>query len=415
MSYDFAVYAARTPDEEVLRRLVTDDPSLSVVSALPGRLSVDRAGSRGTTFAFEVRGPFDVSPDEVPVAATAAALGISALYPVVVPAASSGNVRVASAFCRRLADATEGVVLDPQLATPAAVTWPPATRRVGAPPPDGPVDVVRVEWLLRAASAPEDLAERYLRLCAQLLPEALPVGFGPTSTTGPAGPFPSRLDSDGEDAFAKAWRTGLGEVTWSQSLPCLGGSVDAGGPVRRLSMTVLRGPLHDPRWRAALLALLPALAEQAGAFYASAQVLRGFDWDVRGLTEGPQAETEVPLAPDGGWLGLPPEPVWATWFAYPYADLVADALGADGTTEAGGGLLHLMAEEPVDRDQIAAFRAPLGWLARTTERLRLYPATWLPRELSATRGPRWAPELRPARVRPPGLDLETPDEADRPA
>jgi hypothetical protein len=409
VSYDFAVYAARTPDEEVLRRLVTDDPSLSVVDALPGRLGVDRSGSRGTSFAFEVRGPFEVAPAEIPVAATATALGISTLYPVVVPAASSGNVRVAAAFCRRLADATDGVVLDPQLATSAAVAWPPASRRASDPPPEGVVDVVRLDWLLRAAAAPEDLAERYLRLCAQLLPEALPVGFGPTASTGPAGPFPSRLDRDGEDAFTKAWRTGLGEVTWSQALPCLGGSVDAGGPVRRLSMTVLRGPLHDPRWRAALLALLPALAEESGAFYASAQVLRGFGWDAQGLSEGAHSEVEVPLAPDGGWLGLPPEPVWATWFGYPYAELVADTLSSDGATvEAGGGLLHLVSEEPVDREQIAAFRAPIGWLARTTELLRLYPATWLPRELSATRGPRWAPRLRPARVHPPGLDLTEP-------
>jgi hypothetical protein len=415
VSYDFAVWTASWPDAEALAALVTADPVLSLAEADEadeGRLAVLRRTARGDVPAFDVSGPVAVEPGDVPVDVTARALGLRARVDVVVPAASSGGVRAAAQVCRRLADATGGVVVD---RTRGQLTWPPEARRGYEPPDAETVDVVQVDWLLRASDVPADLPARWLDLALRLLPEARPVGFGPTGPTGHPGPFTGRLDRDGEEAFRRAWDAGTPRLGWSGTLPVLEGSVTAGGPVRTLTLTVLRDALHDPRWRDALLALLVAVAEAAGAFYGQAQVLRGWRWDARGAAPGDDGERADVLAPGGEWLGLPPEPVWCVWFGRPYDRLVQDALPAGETRPTGTGLLHVTPADPVDRREIAAASPPLTWWDRLALRLGLTRRTWLPAELSAVRGTGWSASersgpLRAARVRPPGLALQDPDE-----
>ena len=411
MSYDFAVWTAAWPGAADLAALVTADPALSLADAdvHEGHLAVHRRTARGDVPAFEVSGPVAVEPADVPVEVTALAVGLRARVDVGVPAASSGGVRAAGDLCRRLATATGGVVVD---RTSGQVTWPPEPRRGYEPPDTETVDVVQVDWLLRAADVPADLPARWLDLALRLLPEARPEGFGPTGPTGHPGPFTGRLDRDGEDGFRRAWDAGPALLGWAARLPVLEGSVTSGRPVRTLTLTVLRDALYDPRWRDALLALLVAVAETAGAFYAQAQVLRGWRRDARGAAPGDDGERADVLAPGGEWLGLPPEPVWCAWFGRPYDRLVAAALPAGETRPTGTGLLHLTAADPVDRAELAAGSPPLTRWQRLALRLGLTRRTWLPGELSAVRAAGWAaPErsgsLRPARVRPPGLALDS--------
>jgi len=59
---------------------------------------------------------------------------------------------------------------------------------------------------------------------------------------------------------------------------------------------------------------------------ATAEVVRDLDWSGRGLAYNERTERSTYLAARGCWAGLPPYPIWLTWFGAEYLPLVASYL-----------------------------------------------------------------------------------------
>jgi hypothetical protein len=128
------------------------------------------------------------------------------------------------------------------------------------------------------------MAGRYLDVARRALPEALPRRFGEWE------PLQGRFADGGEPGFTTAWRDATSILFFTASAPCTGGGLYAGPadrhprPVWKMHLDLHIGPLaDDARWRSALRRLFVLLAEEAGAFFASAEVRRGYLWNGRSL------------------------------------------------------------------------------------------------------------------------------------
>jgi hypothetical protein len=94
------------------------------------------------------------------------------------------------------------------------------------------------------------------------------------------------------------------------------------GPVWSVDLSVHREALVDMERRSALRRLFVEAARDLGAFFACAEVERGWQWNGRSLSADDETESwPAPTAADG-WLGLPVYPQWWTWYGSPYRELV---------------------------------------------------------------------------------------------
>lgn len=100
-------------------------------------------------------------------------------------------------------------------------------------------------------------------------------------------------------------------------------------------------------------------AVASGAFFASAEIQRGMDWSGQGLGYGPETERTIYLAPGGRWCGLPPHPVWWSWYFPVYQSLVQPYLTKGSVRVDDTGLFHEWQTQPANRDE-----SPLGSLTR---------------------------------------------------
>ncbi|WIX92773.1 hypothetical protein [Amycolatopsis sp. DG1A-15b] len=119
-----------------------------------------------------------------------------------------------------------------------------------------------------------------------------------------------------------------------------------------MSLTLLADPLGEARWRAAVRDLFTALADTLGTFYASAEVTRDNIWSGRSAWSDGQTERVVrTLRSLDGWMGLPPTPMWWSWFGSPYAS-VAELLPGNRRRSTLKGVFFESAPEPRPRDQL---------------------------------------------------------------
>ncbi len=220
------------------------------------------------------------------------------------------------------------------------------------------VDVLRLRWYVDSRREPSDVPERWLALCREHLPQALPRRFGATE------PLRGRLDRDGDGAFARAYADAETLLFMAGEPPCLGGSL--GTPRRTVRIGPMTSHQLDVRLDAAVAdhavrALFEAAAEAFGTVFASASVERDLLWTGRVLVvDRADPDAQPFLAPLGEWLGLPPRPPLWAWFGPGYRRLVprgGERGGRDGEWVHRDLVARLDEREPSRR---AARRLPRG-------------------------------------------------------
>ncbi len=346
VSYDLDVYLPRTPDARQLSGLILSIRGLASDSSA-GSCSIPVVRGAKRLYCFTVDGPFRVEAEDVPHDVMAAVLGVSHVYYVMVEGSAEAGRPFARRFARRLAQEFGGAVLDRQ----ADEVWTRgATRQVAEPSRVERADVVELNWYVSSVSLVADVGAEYVRLCRQLLPEALPRRYGEFE------PLQHKLADTGDVGFASAWRAAGAMLFFSASPPCLGGALYAGArestphAVWKMSLEVHRRPLAEILWRDAFRRLFIALAENLHAFFASAEVTRGHIWNGRSMWSDGNSEWAVSPLRHDGWKGLPPYPVWWSWYGQPYLDLVHQQLAS--AYLAGTGLYHQWSDEPIDREAL---------------------------------------------------------------
>jgi hypothetical protein len=118
-----------------------------------------------------------------------------------------------------------------------------------------------------------------------------------------------------------------------------------------MSLDVHREPFAVADWRDALRRLFVALADKLGCFFASAEIERGHLWNGRDMASDQHTERPVVPSRREGWMGLPPYPVWWSYYGAEYRELVSERLDGCVRTSAGN-LFHSLSNEPTDRDQL---------------------------------------------------------------
>lgn len=348
MSYDLHVYAQRALAAGELEELVAAAGLRSEESG--GSLTVTRGLRRRYSFTLGLAAP--VEAEDVPDEVTATLLGAACLYELLVEGSAASEIPHAVRFARRLAEASDGVVLDPQLDQ----TWSRGRLRAVEPVERGTIDVVSLAWYTARDDTDGRAARAWLELARRHLPEALPRRFGTFE------PLAMKLDRDGPEAFVASAAAENGSVSLKASSPCIEGDVAGSastGAVRSHSLLVHREPLADPRWRDALQRFFVGFAARTDACFAGAEVVRGLEWSGRGVAYGGRTERTTYPAPRGRWAGLPPYPTWWAWYGPEYAPLVADHLPAGEAERVGDGLFHRRAAEPLDRDRLRHAGPPL--------------------------------------------------------
>ena len=408
MSYDVQVYAQRALDVDELSRLLAE-AGLAAEDTGSGTESSTVVRGVRARYCFTLGRPVPVEAEDVPEEVTAALLGPSYLYELLVEGSSTTEIAHAVRFARRLARAAAGVVLDLQTGQVRVG----GKLRAAPPVQRGVIDVVELEWYVPPGGAGGPAAGAWLELARRYLPEALPRRFGSYE------PLPMKLDVDGPGMFVQAAAAETMLLFYKAAAPCIGGSMAGGARGRGVhshGLSVHREALADPRWRAALRRLFVEFAAATDAVFACAEVRRGVEWSGRTTWFGPTTERSTYLAAGGRWAGLLPYPAWWSWFGPDYAPLVLDHLPAEQVVHVDGGIFHPRGEEPLDRDQLTAAlgsrstgqgrRKALGDL--WSRRVGRAPApTWLPADLLPVEDdsdPReYIPPLVPAPTIPAGL------------
>jgi hypothetical protein len=364
-------------------------------------LTVVRGARRSYSFTLGL--PVDIEPEDVPEEVTAAALDASNFYELLVEGTIAAEIPHAIRFARRLAEAAGGVVLDQQ----TGQIWRRGKLRQAPRVETGVVSTVELHWYVHAAVDSGSVAEAWLALARRHLPEALPRRYGTYE------PLHHRFEDGGDEGFIDFVRTADASVFSTANRPATHVSLAAGptygGTVQSHSLTLLAATLDDERWRTALRRLFLDFAERVEFVLATAEVVRGVRWSGRSLGYDANTERRISVAQRGHWVGLPPYPVWWSWFGPEYAPLVRDHLPADAVEARGRALFHWRADPPADRDQLlAALTAGRGERRRSLFRRRPRPVPpWFPAELLPVEDRSdptlLNPPLIPALIRPSSL------------
>ncbi len=116
---------------------------------------------------------------------------------------------------------------------------------------------------------------------------------------------------------------------------------------------------QDPHRREAVVDLFRAVAGDIGAFFAAAQVEPGWivthDYRLGASAETLRDSGEHVLA-RGRWQGLPPVPMWLSWFGAPYAGLVSPHLPGEASAD---GLFVRLGAEPRPAPALGAWPLPV--------------------------------------------------------
>jgi len=294
VSYDLQVYAPRGMSAAELRALVFD-AGLGVDADEPGEsLTVVRGAQRGYSFTLGL--PVPVQVEDVPEHVTAVLLDAAYIYELLVEGSSSTETPHAVKFGRRLAEVTQGALLDQQ----TDQVWTRGKLRTPPHAEAGAVSVVEVHWYVRSDFDAANAATTWTRLARRHLPEALPRRYGTYE------PLSHKLDNGGDEAFIEFVHDADGMVFFKGSQPVESGHIDAGvqrGNAGAHTLTLLSTSLDDSRWRAALRGLFLDVAEAVDAIAATAELVRGVRWSGRGLGYDGSTERTAYLAWKSTWQG----------------------------------------------------------------------------------------------------------------
>jgi hypothetical protein len=332
MSYDLEIGTHSKPTAAHVEEWAARE-GLTVRSE-SGEALVVEGSPRGDGFVLTVDGPHRAQVDDFHDELAAACLAPRWMLGVSVPySAPKQHFALARALARHLAEVNDGAAFDPQ---DEKLLWPRGRpRRVAPRRAEEPTTRVRLEWFLapdRWAAAPAIL----LSLLARHCPEALPTRYGQFE------PLQHRFDGDAPDDFVRFLLDNeAGDAFWFASRPSFGGSSFAphadkyapadDDPLRIAHLEVsFDGNVlaADERWTAALVDLFIAGAKELGAFFAAGQVETG--WMV---STNNRLWAVASAMPEGEhflrgrlWQGLPPIPIWLSWYGGPYRELVAQSL-----------------------------------------------------------------------------------------
>jgi hypothetical protein len=364
MSYDLEIATREQPSLEQIEAWAAGRRVKAVSHS--GQVVVSKSSwLRGEQFLFSLEEPEPAEPEDFHPQLTEVSEELRWTTPVNVPySAPRPAMDLGLALAEHLAEINGGAVFDPQL---DAVVWPDvATGPLPAPGPEGTLSVIKLHWFVAPARwgrAPETL----VRVLADRLPEALPVRYGPVE------PMKHRFDPEDPRGFVDCLVDEEdGNGYWSSKRPSLGGSWTA--PIadrfvppdeERLRIGTLelvldgRAVDEDPDLRETVVDLFAEVASELGAFFAAAQVEP--EWVV---TTGYRLVSTPDTMMNQGehfrrgmrWQGLPPVPMWLSWFGGPYRDLVAPHL-EDGDRRDDGILLRL-GVEPRPVGELSAWPVP---------------------------------------------------------
>ena len=262
------------------------------------------------------------------------------------------------------------------------------------------VDRLTVAWYVGESVRKPDLLDSYWAVAAEHFPEALISRYGEWE------PFAGRVSRSGYEGVDQARRGATQTKLFftCTALPATEGHVITTQGVTRnarhstmLSLELLAEPFKHETWRDRLRTLITRVAEAAHASYAKAEVTGG------AVMSGSRMASTVAAATvqggqewsmDDGFLGLPQEPVWWSWFGPEYLPLVR-------------GLL----DRPANQWQVMATESgAVLSLSREPETLRTLrsrvlgipvPSRWVPGSLRVTgRDGEFFGKLRPARTLP---------------
>lgn len=403
VSYDLHVYAEDALTSDELQSLLESD------------LRVDQEGSSATSlivvrgakslYCFTLCLPVTVQAEDVPDEVLSVLMTATVLYEISVEGSAASAVPHAVKFARALAAQTTGAAFDPQ----TDEIWTHGKLRTSPRLERGLIDIVQFTWYARNTAEPSAAAESWLRLARRHLPEALPRRYGSYE------PLSMAYDPTSPNEFAAFAADSRGSVFFKGTSPVFEGSLgdSSRSTIAGHLLTVQREALVDQRWRTAVRELFLRFAHDTEAVLATAEVVRDVGWSGRGLTYGRDAERTTYLAARGQWAGLPPYPVWWTYFGAEYVPLVRAHLPGQQVEVSGAGLFQSMADEPQDRDALFGVLRPTpikrGALRRLIKRNPPSddPAPWLPVALLAVVDIADArlhnPPLTPADVRPASL------------
>jgi hypothetical protein len=225
---------------------------------------------------------------------------------------------------------------------------------------------VRLEWLTvaeRWERAPSALMEAIGRQ----LPEALPLNYGHYE------PYEHAFEPVSFARFILAEDREYDSGFWKARWPSFGGhwfyEPECGIGTLQLSFD-LRG-LDVER----VAGLFMAAAADLDAFFAAAQVDPGYQ-----VVEGAPAMTRLSTGTETfvtsilGWRGLPPVPMWLSWFGEPYRALVAEHLL--GANDDGRGLFVRMSDEPRPAAELGDWPLPPQLTYRYRQKYTRTPDGW---------------------------------------
>jgi hypothetical protein len=133
VSYDLTVYVPRpaTPPELLETVAGVRDLAVDEVSSPTGSDSIIVVRGARARYCFTVDGPFRVEAEDIPDDVTAAVLGVSHMYTVMVEGSAPTEVPFAVRFARRLGQALGGAVADQQ----TDEVWSRGSPRTAPKPP----------------------------------------------------------------------------------------------------------------------------------------------------------------------------------------------------------------------------------------------------------------------------------------
>jgi hypothetical protein len=396
VSYDLEI-ATREPPEVAQIEAWAGEKGLVVVPEGDASLVVENPSARGEQYLFLVELAVPAEAEDFSEETAGACLAPKWMTEVQVPySVPKKAIELGRSLARHLAESYEGAAFDRQddrLLHPRG-----KPHRVGARQSEENTELVKVEWFLpreRWAEAPATLLHLLRRRC----PEALPRRYGRFE------PPQGRFDLQDPSPFIRfVLDEEEGDGFWFSGRPSFGGFwraphadrlVTAGEERLRIGHLevsfdglVLR---RDPRWLEAIGDLFAIGARELGAFFGAAQVETG--WVVsRNNRLHTTAESILQGAAEhirrgAFWQGLPPVPMWLSWFGPEYRELVEPHLTEDAFRESspprrsgalrrlfgkekphapeqprierlGDGLLVRLAELPATTDQLGGWPVP---------------------------------------------------------
>jgi hypothetical protein len=348
MSYDLVLAFRVKPDPGSIRAAATEAGLTVVGSDL--LTFVDSKGQQ----VFTADGPSGVEAEEIEGKVLAVLpdprWGMLISRPA---AAGDEGIRQALVVASAIARANRGAVYDPQ--TEKLVF--PLRAIAKQPARESRARLVSLTWLVAQNVALGDVAKAWLELVRRFLPQAAPSRYDTTE------PMQHRLEPGGEDDFYAFWVAANGEVIpwvlFKSAAPCFGGIVSLLGPSPTkyqpisIQMDFDGGALESNQAsRRACIDLFRAVAEDLGCFYAAGHVERNWMVSRRNLSSDSQTEA-LQILKKTDWLGLPPFPVWLSWYGSPYKEMVRSSLEGFSFEENAEGLLLRVGDIPQDVDRLS--------------------------------------------------------------